>query len=521
MIGDIPNRLWIWIRWVGNAIADAVSALVVAARVAAEAVVDLLGAAQAVDWVLLALAALLLWYVWRRIRLAGVLGPVKVVDLATEDKDKQRRLSSLLREDLTSKGLVPAGPAVPAGSPDAGIVDAVSASPIAHASWVAKLLQAGKAFMPTAREYEVSGILTLRPATEVEDANTRNGLTYTLSGTGRPALYTVETAWARTHREAVPLAAAAIYMHVSRSDDGVFPRWAKWWRADAFNDYLRGLESEGQIGVADGDDVDAHINAARLAYAESRAKQPANRLPAIRAANLDETAAAVAESAPEKQRNQLSALSAYLEIAKDADTLAEARYRASVLLAGLDPSTAPYCDDLSEGLRDRLGLASNADADQIWKAAKRRARRESWMTRNLLRWWGVPLKSGRLRTRFEPRGRERRQFLRAVKVSKRCIHKSIGRSLPWNSLAVWLVFIGRWESAGWQAHYNAACYFAMPGSSRDPSKAFDHLERAIGDPRSGVTHLWLKHDGDLESLEDSNASRWNAALDSAQASEPA
>jgi hypothetical protein len=381
------------------------------------------------------------------------------------------------------------------------------------------LLQAGKAFMPTAREYEVSGILTLRPESEAPaaDAAKLRGLTYTLTGTGRPALYAVKTVWAKTHREAVPIAAAAIYTCVSRSDDGVFPRWAQWWRADAFNDYLDGLQGENQIPRANEGEVDGYTTAALTGFAEARRKQPANRLPHLRWANIEETAAALIPSPSVRREHELNALEAYLEILDDVDTLAEARYRTSILLSGFAPEDG-YTDDV----RTRLVRCLNAsgDDDAIWKKAKRSARRQSRKTRNVLRWWGVPLKSGRLRTRFEPRGRERRQFLRAVKVSKRCIHKRVGRRLPWNSLAVRLVFIGRWESAGWQAHYNAACYHAMPGSPMDASKAFDHLERAIGDPQSGVTQLWLENDRDLGSLEGSDPTRWNAAVYSTRASSP-
>jgi hypothetical protein len=57
---------------------------------------------------------------------------------------------------------------------------------------------------------------------------------------------------------------------------------------------------------------------------------------------------------------------------------------------------------------------------------------------------------------------------------------------------------------GWQAYYNAGCYYAL---RKNPDKAFAYLERALADPTNGVTSFWLRHDPDLGELDDD--ARWD------------
>ena len=497
-IADFANFLWTALKTVGNAIADAVSASVVAARVAAEAVVDFLGAAELIDWVLLVLAATLLWYVWRRVRWAGALGPMRVSDLETSDAAQKMVLSALLREELTSKGLVPSGTAVPAGSPDASVIAAISASPIAQAGWVGKLLEAAKALMPRPREYDVTGVLVDRSAAEARAAKQAGklcGLTYTLAATGRPPVYDVKDVWAYSPTEAVVTAAERIYVRVSQSDRSVFPRWAMWSKLDAFESYLEGLKCENRIADAADKDVLGLIEAARGEFAIATARQPANRLAQLRAANMDETRAALQHrDLPARRKYEARALKTYVEILVDVPTLAEAHYRASVLFSGFNPAGAPYSKATRRVLLDALNLDGRVD-DKIWEEAKGRADDEAKATLTLLRWWGVLAKSGRLRNRFEPRGRDRRQFLKAAKISLRCTRLRLKRGRGWcDDLLVWGAFAGRPDSVGWQAYYNAGCYYAL---RPNPGKAIVCLERALADPDNGVTSFWLRHDPDL------------------------
>jgi hypothetical protein len=523
-IADIANFLWTAVKSVGNAIADAVSAPVVAARVAAEAVVDFLGAAETVDWVLLVVAAGLLWYVWRRVRWAGALGPVRISDVEGADDTQKRVLSALLREELTSKGLVPSGTAVPAGSPDASVIAAISTSPIAQAGWIGKILEAAKAFMPRPREYDVTAVLVDRSAVEAREAKQAGklcGLTYTLAATGRPPVYDVKAVWADSPEHAVSTAAEAIYVRVSQSDGRVFPRWARWSKLDAFESYLEGLKREDRIADAADKDALGLIEAAQEGYARATAQQPANRLPQLRAANMDEARAALKnKDVPARRKFEARALRTYVEIMNDVPTLAEAHYRASVLFSGFDPNKAPYSKATRRVLLRALKLERGVDEPEIsdpkiWKGAKSRAEDEAKTTLTLLRWWGILWKSGRLRNRFEPRGRDRRQFLKAAKISRRCTRLQLGCGRGrWDDLWVWGAIAGRSDSVGWQAYYNAGCYYAL---RPNPDKAIVCLERALADPTNGVTRFWLRHDSDLRNVH-GNA-RWAKLLAWAKTSE--
>lgn len=507
MIDDILDRLRTWVDWIGTASSDAAAWLVDRARGIVELVDDGLSAADAADWLLLALAVGLVWYVVRRIRSAGVLGTVKITDLQADGDEENEKLglSADLRTELSSKGLLSAP--VPAGSPAGTVIAAVAASPVAQAGWLGKILETVQAMLPRPREYDAAGTLRSRCADEAEKAGEPgcvHGITYTLSAQGRPPVNVIETVWEADYPNAVRATAAAMYMHVSTSDPLVFPRWSQWWKPEAFTDYVAGLTSEAQVADDTAqsmealDDAVGHFDAATL-------KQPANRLPANRAANLRETKAALTDP-EQRQLLEAQALGAYIAIIKDVPTLAEARYRSSVLFAALKPSgdRPDYPAEVKDELRRHMKLVSAADAETMWTQAKFESLSESRKTRNLLRWWGIPLTTGRLRTRFEPRGRDRRQFLKAVKISHRCIRKRVDKKRPWDRTAVRLVFRWQWNSAGWQAHYNAACFYSL---RKEMGEAFAHLERAVDDPASGVTGLWMERDPDLKNLP--RETRWN------------
>jgi hypothetical protein len=488
-------------------------------RVLADAVEDFFEASDLVDWVLLAIAAALLWYVWRRVRWAGALGPVRISDVEGADDTQKRVLSALLREELTSKGLVPSGTAVPAGSPDASVIAAISTSPIAQAGWIGKILEAAKAFMPRPREYDVTAVLVDRSAVEARKAKQAGklcGLTYTLAATGRPPVYDVKAVWADSPRHAVMTAAESIYVRVSQSDGRVFPRWARWSKRDAFESYLEGLKSEDMIADAADEDALGPIEAAQKEYKRATAQQPANRLAQLRAANMHEARAAlVNDDVPARRKFEAGALETYVEIIEDVPTLPEAHYRASVLFSGFDPNPVPYSAAVRSALLRALKLDGEVEDPKIWKKAKSRAEEEARTTITLLRWWGVLWKSSRLRNRFEPRGRDRRQFLKAAKISRRCTRLQLTLVADWwGDVFVWGAFAGRSDSVGWQAYYNAGCYYALRGN---PKKAIVYLERALADPTNGVTSFWLRHDPDLTNVQDN--ARWAKLLAWAKTSE--
>jgi hypothetical protein len=81
---------------------------------------------------------------------------------------------------------------------------------------------------------------------------------------------------------------------------------------------------------------------------------------------------------------------------------------------------------------------------------------------------------------------------------------------------VWGAFAGRTDSVGWQAHYNAGCYYALRPNH---DKAIVYLERALADPTNGVTSFWLRHDPDLCDLP--RDARWARLVAWAKTSESA
>jgi len=288
-----------------------------------------------------------------------------------------------------------------------------------------------------------------------------------------------------------------------------------WSKLEAFEHYLKGLDNEDSIADADDDDALGPIEAAEGEFAMATARQPANRLAQLRAANMLETRAALkSEDVPARREYEARALETYVEILADVPTLAEAHYRASVLFSGFDPAGAPYSRATRRVLLHALNLDGGVD-DKIWEAAKSRAEDEAKTTLTLLRWWGVLAKSRRLRNRFEPRGRDRRQFLKAAKISRRCTRLQLGRGRRRrDDLWVWGAFAGRSDSVGWQAYYNAGCYYAL---RPNPDKAIVCLERALADPTNGVTSFWLRHDPDLRNVH--RSARWAKLLAWAKTSE--
>jgi hypothetical protein len=457
-------------------------------------VVDWLGEISAAAWVLLLIGLVCLWYVWLSIRHAGVLGNVKVT-LQADSSIPTSGLSARLTQELMDKDLLPGD--VPAGAPSTTVVAAVAAAPVPQATWLSKLLEVATARFPRPPDYEVRGTLTTREAAEPGAPEERKGVTYTLTATSRPRLVDADTVWATEYLDALKKLARVVYMKVSVSNASVFPPWARWWKTSAFDNYVAGLEAEPS-STDSPQAMCTAITQALCKFEAARSAQPDNWMPAMRAANLHETQAALTEEPIQRQEYEVQALETYLDIIKHAPMLAHARYRASVRLsllsAGPDPDAA-----VAAALRKSLGLRSDASVPAISRELRSAALRQSRQTRNLLRWWGVPLKAGRLRNRFEPRGRDRRQFLKAVKISRRCIHEQVAWVVPWDRAAVRFAFVLRWNSAGWQAHYNAACFFAI---RKDWERAVRHLKRSIGDPQSGVTQFWLLRDPDLEELRD-------------------
>lgn len=170
------------------------------------------------------------------------------------------------------------------------------------------------------------------------------------------------------------------------------------------------------------------------------------------------------------------------------------------------------------------------------------AQRESRYARRRLRWWWTIVRENRFRHRFEPSGTERRQLLKALGLSRmaqRARHersqrdvrpdgspapgmlrrtRSNAKQLCWQAWVCWRYMFGRHGVAGSQAHYNAACFYALLpqadgwapfGSLRIRKRALRHLRYALRDPRNQLPRRYvLDEDPDLNTLRELSHKRF-------------
>jgi len=244
----------------------------------------------------------------------------------------------------------------------------------------------------------------------------------------------------------------------------------------------------------------------------------------------------------------VEALREYLAIAGQRPLLVEARYRASIvagMLASLPnlPTTA---------VRRTLGVGRDADVRAV---LERFSSAEARAVMQLLQPWYTLLREGRLRTRYEPQGPERRELKRAVAISRYCVRLrgfGVDRGFkPWIEVW-WYRFVVRWRhlfiggaTVGWQGHYNAACFYALlharvrgiweaerdaagnrdaganrsesaaePGpQARSRRRAYRHLRLALEEADDNLECKWWKDvDPDLQDVRDLDDERWAALV---------
>jgi hypothetical protein len=139
----------------------------------------------------------------------------------------------------------------------------------------------------------------------------------------------------------------------------------------------------------------------------------------------------------------------------------------------------------------------------------------------------------RLRNELEPRSFERRQLKRTVGISKQCRRvraaenrtgAKIRLQLAWRRFAMrsgHLTLGGL--STGWQAHYNAACFYALlcqratkykDHRKRDKfaKRAFDELELAFQEGGGSLSSDWIHRDPDLRALRNDKTGRWRLVV---------
>jgi hypothetical protein len=469
-----------------------------------------LSAATIADWVLLGLAGALLWLAWRKAVVEVQLGTVEIS--ADTDGGLSPPQLAVLREELAKAGLVPSG-AVPAGTPKANLVAAIEKAPVPQGPWLAALIDLIPSF-PSPPSFEVTA--TLR------DVGNQVGVTYRVMRSG--TALGVATEVAAHPEEAIRLAANGAYHTIAKSLPAVFPGWALWPDEKSFERYTAGLEHERR----------GELKKAFRALQCAEALAPRNMLARLAVANRVERHAV--GSPAERIAKRVEALDLYLKIAEIEPSIYQARFRAMVLLSVLADTWTTYDPKVRKRLAralERVGaeLATDATDAHIKRELARLSRREARFARRRLKWSYTFWTEGRLRHRFELRDGARRRASDALATSKATANLRRQRSRPsngprWFVRADQAVARGCWRlrvalrywlprpDIGWQAHYNAACFYAqLPASARAHARAYKHLRLALRDPAADLDEDYVRHeDPDLEPLRADQAT-WRRKLD--------
>ena len=497
-------------------------------------------AADVADWILIGAGIVAIWLAWRMLSADVRLGTVEVSSDKEDGLDAKQ--IAALREELANAGLLPAG-GVPAGTPRANVVAAIEKAPVPQAPWLAALAS----LVPEIRSncaFDVS--VTLRD--QLGDNKDQVGVTYQISRQGSRTSLGVDTAYATDVSGAIGGAANATYRKIVASTPNIFPAWSVWPDERSFAEYRRGAELE-KLGRSD---------AAFECFKAAEALAPRNMLARLSVANRLERQAA--GSPIERTPRRIEALDAYLKVAELETSIYEAHYRAMVLLSVLADTwcadDAAYEGDLRSAMertktplpRERKALAAQTDdapntddptptpPEKFKRLLRDASRHEAKAANKLLGVTWTVLHEGRLRHRFELSGPTRRKADKALATSRLTLRLRRqwpgSGEIPWGTKVAWrywwrarmrLRFAFMREGVGWQAHYNAACFYALlPETTADPplsdsewlcERAYRHLARAFGDPKADLDDEYVRHDDpDLELLR-ADQVRWRRKLD--------
>ena len=414
-----------------------------------------------IDWVLLAIAVGLVLWVWRSLHAITRLGPIEVAALEHDSKESDavplKALTAQLRQALSRTGLSPP-PAVPAGTPQINLIDAIKESPIPQANWIAAIIQLIP--RPEPSEYHISGVLL---GVESASPPPACGLRFAVvpAGEGRSDLDTVKGF--ATHSAAVVDATSKMFLHISQDATGAFPIWARWHHKESLEAFVDSWEQR-----------EAGATQAAIALLETaKAEEPFNALADLQIANLYEKCEPAGGSEVELRAH---AVRRYLEVANAFPEVVEARYRLAIVARTLASMLGDEGVDAAV-IMDILGLEGVDTAAELPGALRELADRESDAVLELLRPWWAFVTGFRLRTQFEPRGHERRVMRRTVRISRHC--HALRRLTELNTRRWWIrwwiwidtrrrAVLVHWihirfgfGTAGWQAHYNAACFDAL------------------------------------------------------------
>jgi hypothetical protein len=427
---------------------------------------DALNSLSVADWVLVAIAFGLVSWVIASLRAVTRLGPVEVQELEHDGPDAAaapvKALTAQLREALSRSGLSPP-PAVPAGTPQINLLDAIKASPIPDANWIATLVQ----LIPRPRpsEYKISGVMTgtesSGPPWQLPEPC---GIRYSVVPAGSDGSADLDTVpGCDTFGEAITAASSRMYLHISQDATGAFPMWARWHNASALEAFVESWDLR----------EDDQLQQAMVRLEEAQSAEPFNALATLQIANLYERSVPAQDVGSELRRARVLALavSRYLDVADAWPEVVEARYRLSVAADALASALDALGEADAEEILRYLPLPKVDSVPALQKRLRYIAKRECSAILQLLRPWHALLNDLRLRTQFEPKGFQRRELRRTVSISRHLhgMRQLVGRTdrraqvqICWRWTMVHLVHLGIGRgTASWQAHYNAALFNAL------------------------------------------------------------
>lgn len=472
-----------------------------------ESIEEFLAEVPALGWALLVLALAVVIRTGMGAKAAARAGTVAVRDLETDGQETVKDLTGRLRQALADVGLR-GPPHVPGGSPLAELSAAVESSPIPQAQWLASLIDLAERsrLLPVPAAYEITGALRTRP----EGQGGICGVTVGLADTGRGDVSLHRTIWASDHRAAVDKAALVLYGEIVRQAPDVYPGWSRWNDPAALDRYLHGLRLEDERPSAPNldPDADAAVDVeAERAYTQALVLEPRNLLPRLRRANLWEYSAAKSPTDTEAFALRVDAIAEYVSIVRSHPDVFEARYRSSALFHLLAATYETAAAQDRERLRTLTGIGGENTAVAARRLAREAVRGAGRL--QLLLWGvGVPLRFLRLRHALEPKGQRRRRVRKATLVSQLCstVRASSDRWItPLHLVLRWGYLFMRGNGVGWQAHYNAVCFYGIANERSASEKwrdcAVEHLRRVALHPDTNVDRRWLRYeDPDLDSL---------------------
>lgn len=500
------------------------------------------------DWVLLGVTIYLLAWGWVRAAAFTRLGTIQILDLSCDDdKLAPAAAKAVLQQALGELGLLPPS-GVPSGSPSvASIADAISKAPIPQANWLGSLIGLIP-LPPLATGFRINGNL----GRSGSDEGAPVCFAYELVCTGpRPSVH-LGKAMGDDPASAIATASLDIYRTIAEAAPHIYPTWARWHSTEALLTYREGIQIES----------DKRYEQAHERFMDACTADPDNMIARLRAANCLERMATGARDPERKLQWQIEALAAYTSIRIRRPSIFEAGFRASVLMSVLasEPADRLAGRRLLHATLDRFERATakavdphDSSANELLRPSSRRpinarleaaALEEARRARHQLRPMRTLVHEYRLRHRFEPTGRERRQLRKALGVSKmaqkarserRRIERPSGtppwarraasevRQFWWQMIVKWHYLACRWHLAGWPAHYNAACFYALlpraevwdghPRGTRLRRRALRHLELAVDQADGALDCAYVRdEDPDLTSLRRHNQQRLTNVL---------